>query len=676
MSKRLDHSLEGLVAAVFKDIAPTYGRASDWERDLKRSLHELGVRGQRFLTIDLPALRKHLDKCLDQGLYVSEGLYLSARVSATTVVPAFLRNLYLQIFDHGGKLRESYNPHAVADIRQLCGILDKLKDRCEEKYIHEEVNNFITIEAELRRPTLCWNADRLNEGSHDFRDVSFADSDVIDNHTSESSMLLDLERISFGRGDAIRLQQVCDVISATFGDLHDERSDRSPELPKHGPGRVSNLRRDESKYSFTSWPAKLDLIFPYDWYACSDLGTCTYQDGLASTYDRKEHPSKLIAVPKTATGPRLIASEPNYHQWIQQLIRNQLESRIKRTPLRHCVSFGDQLPNRKLALQGSIDGYHATVDLKSASDRLSCWTVERAMRGNVSILERIHASRTRMMTNAVNDSFGQIILKKCFTQGSACTFPVQTIIYSMFAIAAVIITDNCRVSSRSITDAARQVRVFGDDLIIPSDALPKLLEILQFVQLKVNLNKTFSKGRFRESCGLDCFGGVDVTPARIKRFSSSPSHETAQSMLESANNLFKRGMWHTADWLMSHLRRYNLPIVKVRGWEQVTGEDSSAIQAFSGSDYSHLKQRWNHQLFRVEASVHRLSSKTSKVLTHSANDLTEYLYTARQPGVLQHLDPVMGSLGVVDKQASVMKRGWVPIPDGIHSTIDRRLKRA
>ena len=131
MSKRLVHMLEGLVASMFDDIKPTYTRVSDWERDRNRSLHELACRGLRFLTIDMPAIRKHLDKCLGVNQYTPNGTYLCGRTSKRIVVPAFGKDLYLQIFTKDGKLRIDANQHAVADLRQITDILGKLKISCD-----------------------------------------------------------------------------------------------------------------------------------------------------------------------------------------------------------------------------------------------------------------------------------------------------------------------------------------------------------------------------------------------------------------------------------------------------------------------------------------------------------------------------------------------------------------
>lgn len=65
----LTTNLTAYYQAMFSDIAWLYRRPSELKKDLSRFSHELGVNGSRFATIDLPALGKHFDRCLDQGLY-------------------------------------------------------------------------------------------------------------------------------------------------------------------------------------------------------------------------------------------------------------------------------------------------------------------------------------------------------------------------------------------------------------------------------------------------------------------------------------------------------------------------------------------------------------------------------------------------------------------------------
>jgi hypothetical protein len=653
MSNSLVSHLTGYVIAAFEDQRFTYTRASDWERDKTRLIHELANHGLSVLTISLPALSKHFDKCLDQSLYEPSELYLSRRVSKAVQVPAFLRNLYLQVFDTEGKLRVSPNPLAIAAIRQLYKGLTKVRLPCEQWRTFDEVKTFIDIEKELSPPTLDWDGDFLYGDFHGHdrvspHSVSFTDRTKED---AEFSMQISLNfgesihRIS--RATASTLQRVCDRVVSSLGDFHSE-GDR--EFPKHGSGRVSNQRQEVSKYHFTDWPNKLDRTFPYDLYARTDFGMAGDRDRDRHAVLNREPSAKLIAVPKTMSGPRLIASEPNMHQWIQGLVANQLTQRFKGTVLRYCLDISDQSHNQAMALSSSQSGSHATVDLKSASDRLSCWTLERALRANKTLLERIHASRTRTLTNRVAPHLWDTIsLKKAFTQGSAVTFPGQSLVYACFAIAAVIISRDWRVSDSSIRKAAQSVRIYGDDIIIPVDALVTLRDILVANQLKVNETKTFSKGMFRESCGFDAFDGVDVTPAYVKNVSLRPEHEEISSLVEASNNLHKRGLWNLAKWQLSRIGKHlkTLPVIDSR-------ENAFGLSSFTGSCYDHLYSRWNEHLHRKEFLVMNLVSRPKTIRPYGSYSL--YQFFIDKPAPTTKYEAV-----TIAKTSTVMRTGWSPV---------------
>ncbi len=652
MDNSLVSHLSRYVTALFKDVRYAYAKEREWMRDQNRLIHELGAHGERILTIDLPALAKHFYRCLDQRQYTPSGLVLSSMVSKRVQVPAFLRDLYLQVFDSEGKLRDEPSLDAICVIIKITRTLSKAKLPCSKKAIRDEAKNFKSIEESLRHPALNWVGDFL-----DFPDGRSVPSflDLSDRQASEGVQLELLpsdESLRLPHRWADILQQVADRISSSLGDFHDESI---REFPKHGPGRVSNQRIGVSKYQFDEWPTKLDAVFPYDLYARTDFGLGQDRQRDRVRLFSKESPSRLIAVPKTMAGPRLIASEPNQHQWLQGLVANQIIERYTSTVLKNCISFDDQTINGLWALDSSRSGTNATVDLKSASDRLSCWSVERFFRSNKTLLERIHATRTRMISNRVDASvWDTLVLRKCFTQGNALTFPVQSICYAIACIAAVIISTSGKVTTSTVRGASTKVRVFGDDLIVPETSLATLVKILEALQLQVNVSKTFSKGKFRESCGVDAYDGVNVTPVFVKTVSIKPRHEQAMSAIESANNLFKDGMWNVAEWLRATVRHYQLPILSVHvnglGWS-----------SFVGSDTSHLRKRWNANLQREEFLAFNLTDNSEKHDQPGAYKLFAFFSekSSRSNSKLQFLNCDKGSDRlVVGRRSAVMRRVW------------------
>lgn len=652
--KSLVLHLQEYVRAMFKDVAYAYRHPSDMWRDESRLIHELGVNGERILTLDLPALDKHFTKCLDIGLYSPSKLRMGA-VGKRELVPVFMRDLYLQIFDVEGKLRDEPSISAISVVRQMLAGAKKLPLPCTVKRVNDEVYDFFIIERGIRSPTLNWVGDDLF-GNRQYKAYSAEQNHLIDGLDTvdvDSRDLLDDCRSKAEQPSSEHLQllqSVFDVVAAQFGYLHDERPD---ELPKHGPGVVSDLSREESKYSFRDWPEKLDSIFPHDRYATPDLGVARFQDG--EVYRNREVPSRLIAVPKTLKAPRLIAAEPSQHQWIQQLIWNQLEARILETSLTKSVSFRSQEGNKELARTGSITREFFTIDLSSASDRLSCWLVERAFRKNITMLHRLHACRTRWITNRINPHlWDNLVLKKYAPMGSAVTFPLQTIIYASIAITAVIASRPGyakafkRRPSQCIEDSARQVSVFGDDIIGPKAAWRLTQDLLQYCGLKVNVEKSFAEGHFRESCGGDFYKGASVAPVYLRFLPELAQPGTLTSCVSVGNNFHRAGYWHIADFLRNFSRNYDgrLPFV-------APGSSHQGYLTFSGPATDHLDQRWNARLQREEVKVMVVHSSTTSHPTPGYDRLHQWFIESPDP-------EIRWESGRRTLKASYSKPGWVP----------------
>lgn len=611
--------------AMFKDIKSDYARVREWERDKTRLIHEIREHGSQVLTIALPAVAKSLDQALDAGLFTKNGAYLG-KPRKGEVVPVFLRDLFQQVFiASNGVLRECPSLSAIKSLRQLLMGGKKLLLPCSERRVYAEVSDFYTTERNNRESTLRWDLD--DPLSSDDRVYHYSGRRVhLFDGLNEPSHGMLYERgewegpgnddLSFQFLDSLDLtQRIFDWVAGSMGDFSDEGS----HVPKHGPGAVADLKTGANKYQFKDWPSKLDNVYPYDMYATHDFMSGNLPD--VPDFRNHEVPSKLISVPKTQKSPRLIAAEPSSHQWIQQLLRSQLEASVKKTELRRCITFGDQRPNQDLALLGSVHGDYVTIDLSSASDRLTCWLVERFSRSNVTLLDRLHASRTRMVHNGIKpDLWQQLLLRKFSTMGSAVIFPLQTIIYSCLAIAAVVTSSNEeRLMQRAIEDAAAQVRVFGDDIIVPRYAYKRMLRLLHYVGLKVNHDKTFVHGNFRESCGVDAFRGVDVTPTYLRTAPECVSERHIRSLLEVSNNFWRQGYWHTATWLDGLTARWS-HLIPVGG----PGVHAESRFSFVGSDLTHLKKRWDDGTQQMQVRTIGFIAKKRRTRGTPRQDLLQW----------------------------------------------------
>lgn len=120
MSNRHVEELSKVYVALFEDAKyafPTLG--DEFEKDLVRLRNAVKQRGIYVYLVDLPALCKHFDRCLDNGEYKLSGLPLSKRYSNRVVIPKFLRGLYLLIFHSEGRLKENYDVQAIFFVRQI-----------------------------------------------------------------------------------------------------------------------------------------------------------------------------------------------------------------------------------------------------------------------------------------------------------------------------------------------------------------------------------------------------------------------------------------------------------------------------------------------------------------------------------------------------------------------------
>jgi len=187
---------------------------------------------------------------------------------------------------------------------------------------------------------------------------------------------------------------------------------------------------------------------------------------------------------------------------------------LERSRIGASQGFTDQSPNRAKARAGSISGAYATIDLSEASDRVLACLIEDALAPWPTVQEAVMASRS---LRSELPSGRVITLRKFASMGSALCFPIEVMAFS-----AIIFTGMRQAGGHSVEDILRlfsmgEVRVYGDDIIVPVDSCYYVEEFLETYGLRVNRAKSFSTGKFRESCGGDYYDGIDVTPVRVRR---------------------------------------------------------------------------------------------------------------------------------------------------------------
>jgi hypothetical protein len=643
---------------------------SDLSKDFERIALLCENRGLGVFTLDLPHLESLLLRGLEEGRLVLEGP-LSCRVSKRIKVPRLYSGLWLRVFSNDSCLKPEVDVTALAFLRQLLVLGKKLKVECTFDRIEATVGAYHDIERKLRPPSLNWSDDclrlRVESGSGEkspgpvhtgdryldgsdcgnlsllpcssydeergldedtstqsgpkftnpmhlhivqaLDSISFSDSSYLPLFR-ENGRVATLEEIDQKKEDLAilgKIQQVADLIVGSFAELDPityssdlEQAGRGIGF-KHGPGAVAERRKNWEKSHFPNWPQKLEGTFPFAY-----CGTIVTQDPTERPLNH-EVASRLICVPKTAKGPRLIAAEPTAHQWCQQLVLRFLFDQCRIHFGGHFIDFKDQTKSGDLVLKASLDRSLATVDLSDASDRLTCWTVERMFRANASILTALHAARTRYLRDEISEKMSFLRLRKFASQGTATTFPVMSLVMLFIALGCSL-RDDEHVTWHTIRKYRDRVRVFGDDIIIPSHGYGRLLRAMNLLQLKVNTAKSYVSSHFRESCGTDGYMGYDVTPVKPS-IVVADSPASCQAVVDNSNNLYKKGYWNASTAM------YDLLPARLRRGIRIVGVNDAGfrgVTSYSGGYESHLAKRWNSRLHRYEVRVWTLSVRTEE----------------------------------------------------------------
>lgn len=574
--------------------APDIRRGCD--RDETRLLSLIDARGLPFLMEDLPSFGKHLDQCLSKGLLTPSNVPGFSVHKKGSVIPRLFKGILSQVFNQDGTLDADADPVTIGLLRQVLYLSKKFTMDSRDSSKRKLVDEFFTVDNSVRPPSLNWDEDVLV--THHSRNLHLwdclGDGDLplfrppaTEDRESGEYFLND--------ADADVVQRTADYIVCHFS-----RFEPGEWKFKHGPGAVSDLKSSQFKFDFPNWPDKLSSVFPLEEFAFanySEWAAWVGQTCDSRLLSKHEPPSRLIVVPKTLKAPRLIAAEPVSHQWCQQSVLDYLTKQVANGVLSRVIHFRDQSYNARAALAASHSQSHSTIDLSAASDRLSCWLVERIFRANSSLLSALHASRTRWVENTIERHRPRFHkLRKFACMGSACTFPVQSIVFATLSVASVLIARRLPVSAKNIAMAAEEVLVFGDDIVIPGDSDQVLRGILGTFGLKVNHSKSFGTGMFRESCGTDAYNGYDVSAIYVRSYPEVSKPGSILSAVETHNHFFEKGMFRVAALIRQAVPHNRFPIREVPVGSGLFGWSSFNPDLAN----QRLKRRWNTRLQRME----------------------------------------------------------------------------
>jgi hypothetical protein len=510
---------------------------------LKRDKSTLELRykheGFGFLSVALPSLCDALDRGLTEGRFACPTSF-----KKRGALPRFLSGLLCKVFEPlTGLLLESPDASVIKSLREILRFYKK------------------TVVCSSREKKLDREAKQ-----------SFYQCDL------EISEVYPQYRVNM-------LMHVCKFLLPNLDSEWDQL------LFKHGPGSTK-----ETSYSNQKWKElweslrtedTLTRLFDIDYAFCEEgmtgskpseshlsfseiLFSSDLANGVVPLYPRSTC-AKLVSVAKNSTSRRTITVEPVANMYLQQALNTKLRDHIEKDSiLSRCLALTDQSKNQFLAEVGSRTQQYATLDLSSASDRLALRLVELCFRDKPGFLTRAFACRT----SHVDCGFATIQLKKFAGMGNALTFPIQSIVFAILSLCAMAEQDGVMPSYKRVKAYAARIRVYGDDIIVPTGYYASTTSWLTSFGLKVNQNKSFSEGNFRESCGTDWWNGVDVTPIYLRSWPEDRKTATkiAASLVSTSNQLWLKGLYEPSNLIRKYVESLlgSLPLVSktssVLGW--------------------------------------------------------------------------------------------------------------
>lgn len=210
--------------------------------------------------------------------------------------------------------------------------------------------------------------------------------------------------------------------------------------------------------------------------------------------------NRFTTVPKDGVKDRGIAIEPSLNVFFQLALGRVLKRRLK---FRAGIDLREGMGiHQAKACEASLTGEYATIDLSNASDTVCRNLVKFLIPANwFELFDALRSPKTKIDGKWV-------VLEKFSSMGNGYTFELESLIFLGLCAAAI---ECCGGSCRP----GLNTWVFGDDIIVPVEYSNVVLSTLRFAGFSPNVDKTFTSGPFRESCGGDYFEGLAVRPHQL-----------------------------------------------------------------------------------------------------------------------------------------------------------------
>jgi hypothetical protein len=215
--------------------------------------------------------------------------------------------------------------------------------------------------------------------------------------------------------------------------------------------------------------------------------------------------NEVTFVPKDAFTRRSISIEPQMNVFLQLGVGTFLKERLRAAG----CDLSDQTRNQDLARIGSVQQDledPVTLDLSMASDTMSTELVRELLPSDwFELLDSLRSHRGLYLGKSEKWS-------KFSSMGNGFTFELESMIFYALAQACADFLGTTQWFTDTFGPGMgyAYVSVFGDDIVVPGTVAPLLTSILRFCGFRLNSEKSFVSGPFRESCGKDFWNGVPV----------------------------------------------------------------------------------------------------------------------------------------------------------------------
>lgn len=320
-----------------------------------------------------------------------------------------------------------------------------------------------------------------------------------------------------------------DIIARVLGPLH---LDKIFELANPGPGLTHDLgfRRPSETTKFFKYTDNVSCTSKAQFFSkgliakdqhwfrtmtlkheCHKIPGATFLQNELIILDRATYVvsgNRITFVPKNSTTDRTIAVEPSGNVMLQAGVGSYIKDRL--------VPFGinlrDQSKNQHFAYLGSLPDQvdeFSTIDLKMASDTLSFETVRDLLPWEwFAFLCDLRCERGSL--TMPDGSVQDVEYEKFSSMGNGYTFELESLIF--YALARAVMEED-GFTGRTHS----HLSVFGDDVVCRKSFTGNIISIYSFYGFKINLEKSFVEGNFKESCGRDFLCGEDVRPFFLRR---------------------------------------------------------------------------------------------------------------------------------------------------------------